>query len=798
MVWSLLLACVSSTGSADPPPGGDSSASELDDTAAPETTGSPCGDGEVLDGDTCVPEACGTGPWGSLEADVWVDPAADDGGDGTQSAPLNDLVDGIDAAASGDVVGLAAGTYYENLELTYTSGDLTIAGRCAELVTIDGSKGEEDAATVAFVIGSDGTATSSLTLDGLTITGAPERGLHSHGGLLTVQDCIVHGNVRQNVLVEYGGDLVLRDSVLHDPIPYAAEGGSRGHNIWFGDGGGHLVAENVELHDSRYTALYVYDATAELRDVLVDGVTEPGGEDWYSAAGLVVWGSEAVIENVTVRDAGMIAVSIEGDSSVTVDGLAVEDVRPMVHPSVGSEIAWGVNIYGGRVAGRDVQVTGVGHAGLISTEGGEVELSEVRVSELVALEGHDFGGATYAVTGDMVLSDLEVSSSAYGVTVIDGAMSLEGARVRDIGSGGDPWGVGMLIGERGVMTASDVVVERATSAGVSASIDSALQLTDAEISDTQLGGPWQSQQAAYGLTAIDGARVELEGVSFRGLRVAGIVANEAYGLGKPRVTLRDVLVEDVELATGFRTASGVFSAAATIIAEDLVVRDVAGPGVVASGWYAASSGSLSCERCEVSDVDLAGYALVGLVDGDTLELTDSTVDGVDFEQSSGLSIGVFVAESEAVPTLIAEGLTVAGVGHAALWAEGEVSAQVRDSTLVGGSGAEMSGWQVHGNVLHAAEGVQSWDGARGLLLEDNTFEAGAGEEVFLHADAALSLSGNVWPDGGELLQQGCSDFVPEVVGAEEAPIAEICPEYDSFVTDAPRAPMQITFLDEAL
>lgn len=50
MLVLLLQACRPSA-----PAGGDSAAS--------------CADGEVRDGDTCVPEACGTGPWGAAALD---------------------------------------------------------------------------------------------------------------------------------------------------------------------------------------------------------------------------------------------------------------------------------------------------------------------------------------------------------------------------------------------------------------------------------------------------------------------------------------------------------------------------------------------------------------------------------------------------------------------------------------------------------------------------------------------------------------------------------------------------------
>ena len=81
-------------------------------------TESPCAAGETLDGETCAPDACGTGAWGSLPVDtdtVFVDASAPDGGDGTEASPFRLLQDAVDVAGErgGALVAMAAGTYLE-------------------------------------------------------------------------------------------------------------------------------------------------------------------------------------------------------------------------------------------------------------------------------------------------------------------------------------------------------------------------------------------------------------------------------------------------------------------------------------------------------------------------------------------------------------------------------------------------------------------------------------------------------------------------------------------------------------
>jgi hypothetical protein len=68
----------------------------------------PCGPGTIDDGGTCVPEGCGLGPWGDVEADVWAD----------GSIPLAELV--VDHP--GARIALAAGVWDAALDLLARRG----------------------------------------------------------------------------------------------------------------------------------------------------------------------------------------------------------------------------------------------------------------------------------------------------------------------------------------------------------------------------------------------------------------------------------------------------------------------------------------------------------------------------------------------------------------------------------------------------------------------------------------------------------------------------------------------------
>ena len=130
-----------------------------------------CAEGTVADGDVCVPEACGIGTWGDLPVDgdtVYVDGAADPGGDGSEDAPLASIQDGLDLAGSrgGGQVAVAAGSYSEALALDHGHAGVDLAGRCRELVTLDASDVTAHAAIQVAAEAGDEIVLSSLTVTG--------------------------------------------------------------------------------------------------------------------------------------------------------------------------------------------------------------------------------------------------------------------------------------------------------------------------------------------------------------------------------------------------------------------------------------------------------------------------------------------------------------------------------------------------------------------------------------------------------------------------------------------------------
>lgn len=126
---------------------------------------------------------CGAAPWGALPPTgtfVYVDAAANAGGDGSEIAPYDTLLDATQNAPDGATIVVAEGNYQGPVIL---DRGLSLWGRCPDLVTIDSPN-----TVIAAVI----VDASNVTVHGVSITGA-------QAGMYLLPDYT--GNTIQNVHV---------------------------------------------------------------------------------------------------------------------------------------------------------------------------------------------------------------------------------------------------------------------------------------------------------------------------------------------------------------------------------------------------------------------------------------------------------------------------------------------------------------------------------------------------------------------------------------------------------------------
>ncbi|MDP6934599.1 MAG: right-handed parallel beta-helix repeat-containing protein, partial [Myxococcota bacterium] len=432
LAWSLLTACGS-----DPEP-------------------LTCGEGELLDGETCVPEACGTGTWGNLETDpdtVYVDASAEAGGDGSEDRPFTVIQEGLDAQDDKAMVAVAAGTYVENLLLGRDQSGVHLAGRCRALVSLDGSQGsaEDDEGGAGLYL--DGGLTSSWAVSGLTVTGAARAGLYQLGGRVTVEEVDFTQNGRFGLLL-LSGQAEVRAARVHDNqrggvgaaghtvtldqvevLRSRAEAGGqwgRGIEVTTGsvltvtdstvanneDVGIYLVESEAtlvdsELHDNANVGLFGSESTVQMQGCRVFD-EEDRGSSWNR--GINVQDSTLVATDSTLESVNGGALS-SYDSSVTLEGFDVLDARygaGIYFDGFGQLSATGCLVQGNDGAGltlRESQAVLTGclfqenrEAGLTIT-GGQATLDACEIGDTRPGDSGQGGFGIWASESDLVALD---------------------------------------------------------------------------------------------------------------------------------------------------------------------------------------------------------------------------------------------------------------------------------------------------------------------------------------------------------------------------------------------------------
>jgi hypothetical protein len=476
----------------------------------------PCGAGEVLDGESCVPQECGVGPWGNedlpdaLHVALW----GDEGGDGSAEAPLVSLSDSLDRlAGSGGTLVLAAGVWEGDWELPETENGILLAGRCAAMTTL---LGDDDEPTV-LITG------ATAELRGVTVSrGKPAvelaPGVGSEDAPIRLTDLVIEDATHWGISVLDDAHAVLERVTVVRTIP------------------------NDQMYEPAWgIGLWVSNAFVELRS----------GRFEEQRDGIEIDGGRLLAIDVECRETRCLAGGGLG-VEVEVDGLT----------SVGGS---GVHIYDGSLIGRDLRIEGARNA---ITGDGQMDISDVVVRDSHLGLWPGWGGV--ATVRDVLIEDCDT-----GVFVNGGGtfLEMEDVTIRGIGKlDGAGYGIqamftAELIGERvtiedvhgygiwGFAVAPRVELIDSTIRGVTAvragggagvfsqGINTTIVLEGVTIEDTE--GP--------GLLADVGGAVEADGLLIERAGFAGAVSLSA------RLDLSDLTVRETLPATGNGGGFGVFS-----------------------------------------------------------------------------------------------------------------------------------------------------------------------------------------------------------------------------------------------
>ena len=582
-----------------------------------------CPIGEVQDVDTgeCVPEHCGSEPWGLIERDsdtIHVALWGDDGWDGSAEWPYRTIQQGADEA-DGGLVAVAAGTYVENLELDGDHDGVEIAGRCAELVVIDGS-GEE--APGVLVTGGE------VGIRAVTVTGG-WRGIEVVAGLfasarLVARGLLLEGNHYTGLSAAYAGTSVdLEDVTVRNtqPLPDGAMGWGVDVEV-----GASLIARGLLLEGNHQVGLFALHAgtSVDLEDTVIrDTQPLPDGTGGWGvgvvegaslfARGLLLEGNHDVglfaahagttvdLEDATVRDTqplpdgtGGLGISVQDGASLLAWGLLLEgnhdvglfaygagttvdledamilDTQPLADGTRGagiavhdgaSLIAWGLLLEGNHDLGLFAEDAGT-----------TVDLQDATVRDTQPLpdgtSGRGVGvqdGASLVARGLLLDGNHDVGLFAYGAgTTVD----LEDAMILDTQPLADGTrGRGISVQDGASLVARGLLLDGNHDVGLLVmDAGTTVDLEDATIRDTQ---PLPDGTNGRGISVQDGASLVARGLLLEGNHEVGLRASDAGAT----VDLEDATVRDTQPRPDGIFGRGInVQAGASLVARGLLLE----------------------------------------------------------------------------------------------------------------------------------------------------------------------------------------------------------------------------------
>ena len=656
----------------------------------------------------------------------------------------------MDLAGSqgGGLVAVGAGTYLETLTLGDDHRNVTLAGRCREGVTIDGSEGAEDEAAV-LVKGHR--RTPEVEIEGVTVTGGAYTGAWVEHATVSVNAV----DFRDNTVV---GLVAMDAAVTLDCVGVYGtrpeRGGDLGHGIEILEGAtltatGCVIAENA---DAGVVAIDP-GTVVELVDTLildtVPGMAGAGG--W----GIDMHGGSAL---------SAIGCTIEGNAEVGLAALGSGTSVVLEETSIVGTAGYGVVVEGAALTARGSSIQGNVRIGVIAAGAGTVvQLEDTRVLDTL-LDADGLGGYGIEIDDGAALtairSTIQGNLGAGIMAGEDTIVDLVDTAVVETG------GFGIEVHLGGALTCQGCLIQANERLGVAAAdAGTVVVLDDTRVLDTR---PNAAGMFGTGVQIGGGAWLTFSDSTIQGNVGTGVLGADAGTV----VELIDTAILDTD-----RNRDGGFGvglsaqAGARIIANNLEASRSNGPGI-----YVASGATLTCSACTLSDNAFAAV----LVTAGALDVTSSTLVDTRADDENGGGFGIYATSYFGPPSLSVTDSTIGAHPYAAVWLDGPGSYDLQGNALSGSDGVEVGDWLLHGNAVFAERGMTPWDGSNGLRLLGNTF-SGASEVGVLLDGASATLGGNTWSDNGtDILQQRCpgQDGVAPLTNddLDGVPDAVVCPE----------------------
>lgn len=430
----------------------------------------PCPDGQHAEGEACIPDVCGVGPWGAIDrsgAVVHVAPWGTADGDGSEAAPVHTVARGLELAADGaaELVALELGTYAERFAFSRIENAPRIEGRCPEGVVLASPEHEFP---VVSALDSD------VTVRGLTLRGGAPGVFagRTAGGLpsyVLLADVVVEEAGGHGVMASGEGVLIGLEYVTVASA-VALPSGNLGRGVGV-ENGARISAVGLEVQRADDVAAWAggIDSQLDLLGSWIQGgarggiLIEDGAR--LEADRLVVEANSGVGLHVTGPGSGADLLDSEirqtlraGDDPASGVGVLVDAQAGVSGTRLGIADSQGpgaIAAFGATFACEECALIGNGLVGAAALDGGIVRLDGGQVSTSAATDEQPGGGVglfAWNVSAAPTLEIEEVTLAGHAGPAIylrgHGRYSIASCDLDDSGTGAGV--AAMLVGLDGV------------------------------------------------------------------------------------------------------------------------------------------------------------------------------------------------------------------------------------------------------------------------------------------------------------------------------------------------------------
>ena len=388
---------------------------------------------------------------------------------------------------------------------------------------------------------------STVTVDGLTVTGAGHNGVLVTSGIFETNNVNISGSSWHGIHVAAAGELKINSATFANNTlnPIFVEGGK-------------ATGENITI-DSKVHGMAFSGGTADLKDVTIHTAGGMGVNIYNSAT--------VTLSNLIIKKATTHGINIEAGSKLTLNGSQISNITTYN----------GIYANGGTVTGSNVTITNPKYNGIEVLNGGSVTLDGVTITgaprnsvlitkglfdgKNVNISGSGWHGIHVSAGGELKISgatfanntlnpifveggkatggDITIDSKTHGMSVSGGTVDLSDVTINTAS------GNGVNIYNGANVTFTNLIIKKATTHGINLEAGSKLTLNGAQISNiatyngiyvnggTLTGGDVTITNPKYnGIEVLNGGSATVDGLTVTGAPRNGVLVTKGLFDGK--------------------------------------------------------------------------------------------------------------------------------------------------------------------------------------------------------------------------------------------------------------------------